>query len=196
MGKVIRHQNNRLARFGIKFGLILFFFILSLWFGLEAFSVINEEPVSHAIKEFSDKENTITRQLDSDQVIKSNEFKEAPLLEEDKMLLARAVYSEARGEKFDGQVAVAAVILNRVESTKFPSTVEEVIFEPGAFSVVDDGQFWLEPDQQSIHAVEEALEGKDPSGGALYFYNPETARASWIETRQVIQEIGEHRFTR
>lgn len=109
-------------------------------------------------------------------------------------LLARAVYSEARGEPFDGQVAVAAVIFNRVRHAEFPNTIEGVIFEPWAFTAVNDGQFWLTPNQTAYRAVEEALKGTDPSGGAIFYYNPVTATNQWIRTRTIIARIGQHVF--
>lgn len=114
--------------------------------------------------------------------------------EEERDLLARAVYSEARGEPFQGQVAIAAVILNRVEHENFPDEVDEVIFQPAAFTAVQDGQFWLTPDETAYAAVQEALEGRDPSGGATYYYNPATATSGWIFTREVITAIGKHLF--
>ena len=109
-------------------------------------------------------------------------------------LLARAVYSEARGEQFEGQVAIAAVIMNRVEHPNFPDSIPGVIFEPQAFTAVSDGQFWLQPDQTAYRAVEEALKGEDPSGGALYYYNPATATSPWIFSRRTITRIGNHVF--
>ena len=114
--------------------------------------------------------------------------------EEERDLLARAVYSEARGEPFQGQVAIAAVILNRVEHESFPDEVDEVIFQPAAFTAVQDGQFWLIPDETAYAAVQEALEGRDPSGGATYYYNPATATSRWIYSREVITAIGKHLF--
>ncbi len=114
--------------------------------------------------------------------------------EKEMEFLARAVYSEARGECFDGQVAVAAVILNRLENPEFPDSIKEVIFQPRAFTAVDDGQFWLEPDENSYRAVKEALKGLDPSSGALYYYNPQTATSGWIFSRRVVIVIGRHSF--
>ncbi|MTI95628.1 MAG: LysM peptidoglycan-binding domain-containing protein [Firmicutes bacterium] len=111
-------------------------------------------------------------------------------------LLARAVYSEARGEPFNGQVAVAAVIFNRVEHDEFPNTISSVIFEPWAFTAVHDGQFWLTPNQTAYDAVEEALEGTDPSQGAIFYYNPVTATNQWIRIRPIITQIGRHVFAR
>ncbi|HBI55909.1 MAG TPA: hypothetical protein DG577_10095 [Firmicutes bacterium] len=109
-------------------------------------------------------------------------------------LLARAVYSEARGEPFQGQVAIAAVILNRVEHENFPDTINDVIFQPSAFTAVQDGQFWLTPDSTAYAAAEEALAGNDPSGGAVFYYNPATASNWWIRSRQIITAIGKHVF--
>ncbi|HHX77959.1 MAG TPA: spore cortex-lytic enzyme, partial [Firmicutes bacterium] len=113
---------------------------------------------------------------------------------QDVELLARAVYSEARGEPMDGQIAVAAVILNRVEDEEFPDSIPGVIFQPQAFTAITDGQFWYEPDNQAYEAVEKALEGEDPSNGALYYYNPEKSTSAWIYSRPVIKKIGSHLF--
>ena len=119
---------------------------------------------------------------------------EVAVTEEEYDLLARAVYSEARGEPFQGQVAIAAVILNRVEHGNFPDTINDVIFQPSAFTAIQDGQFWLTPDSTAYEAVEKALEGNDPSGGAIFYYNPATASNQWIRSRQVITAIGKHVF--
>ncbi len=109
-------------------------------------------------------------------------------------LLARAVYSEARGEPFKGQVAVAAVILNRIRHPFFPNTINGVIFEPWQFSAVHDGQFWLTPNQDAYMAARAALRGWDPTNGAIYYYNPDTAQSEWVYYRNVIVEIGNHYF--
>ncbi|MEH6945093.1 spore cortex-lytic enzyme [Bacillus sp. JJ722] len=109
-------------------------------------------------------------------------------------LLAQAVYGEARGEPYDGQVAVAAVILNRLESPSFPNTVSDIIFEPLAFTAVADGQIWLEPNEQAKKAVIDAINGMDPSGNATYYFNPETATSEWIWSRPQIKKIGKHIF--
>ncbi len=114
--------------------------------------------------------------------------------EEDVNLLARAVYSEARGESIKGQVAVASVIINRVKSPGFPNSVKEVIFQPWAFTAVHDGQFWLQPDSSAYTAAKYALQGWDPSGKALYYYNPAKVTSNWIYNRPVIGKIGEHVF--
>ncbi|MGG6311184.1 spore cortex-lytic enzyme [Paenibacillus macerans] len=116
------------------------------------------------------------------------------LSENDLRIMANAVYGEARGEPFEGQVAVAAVILNRVKSPSFPNTASGVIFQPGAFTAVADGQIWLEPNQQARKAVQQALNGWDPSGGCIYYFNPKTATSKWIWSRPQVKTIGEHIF--
>ncbi|WP_178021875.1 spore cortex-lytic enzyme [uncultured Paenibacillus sp.] len=116
------------------------------------------------------------------------------LSENDLRIMANAVYGESRGEPFEGQVAVAAVILNRVKSPSFPNTVSGVIFQPGAFTAVADGQIWLEPNEQARKAVQQALNGWDPSGGCLYYFNPNTATSKWIWSRPQVKTIGEHIF--
>jgi N-acetylmuramoyl-L-alanine amidase len=111
-------------------------------------------------------------------------------------LMANAVYGEARGEPYIGQVAVAAVILNRIQSPLFPDTVAGVIFQPGAFTAVQDGQIWLTPNQQAKQAVLDALNGWDPTNGALYYFNPDKATSAWIWSRPQIGKIGKHIFTK
>ncbi|MEC0344487.1 spore cortex-lytic enzyme [Peribacillus frigoritolerans] len=112
----------------------------------------------------------------------------------DIQLMANAVYGEARGEPYTGQVAVAAVILNRVESAAFPNTISGVIFEPGAFTAVADGQIWLTPNERAKEAVVDAINGWDPSGNAEYYFNPDTATSKWIWSREQIKRIGKHIF--
>lgn len=114
--------------------------------------------------------------------------------EEDLKLMANAVFGEARGEPYEGQVAVAAVILNRLDSPDFPNTISGIIFQPRAFTAVADGQIWLEPNEQAKEAVLDAMNGWDPSENALYYFNPKTATSEWIWSRQQIKEIGEHIF--
>jgi len=112
----------------------------------------------------------------------------------DIQLLANAVYGEARGEPYVGQVAVASVILNRIESATFPNTVAGVIFEPRAFTAVADGQIYLTPNETAKEAVLDAINGWDPTGNALYYFNPDTATSSWIWSRPQIKQIGKHIF--
>jgi len=109
-------------------------------------------------------------------------------------LLARAIYGEARGEPYTGQVAVGAVIMNRVRSSKFPNTISGVIYQSGAFDAVSDGQINLTPDSTARKAAQDALNGWDPSYGAIYYFNPNTATNKWIWSRPMTVTIGKHRF--
>ena len=109
-------------------------------------------------------------------------------------LLAKCIHAEARGEPYVGQVAVAAVILNRVKSPEFPNTISGVIYQPWAFTAVHDGQINLEPNDTAYKAAKDALNGWDPSYGCLYYYNPETATSKWIWSRQTVVTIGKHVF--
>lgn len=109
-------------------------------------------------------------------------------------LLARLVYGEARGEPYTGQVAVAAVVLNRVKSSSFPNTISGVIYQSGAFDVVKDGQINLTPNSTATKAAQDALNGWDPSYGAIYYFNPSTATNKWIWSRPMTVTIGKHRF--
>lgn len=113
---------------------------------------------------------------------------------EELTMLARTVHSEARGEPYTGKVAVAAVVMNRLQSSQFPNSVAGVIFEPRAFTAVDDGQYWLEPDASAYAAAWDAVSGWDPTNGALYYFNPDTATSSWIWSRQQTGKIGKHIF--
>lgn len=114
----------------------------------------------------------------------------------DIQLMANAVYGEARGEPYIGQVAVAAVILNRIESPSFPNTISGVIFEPRAFTAVADGQIWLTPNERAREAVIDAINGWDPTGNAIYYFNPDTATSGWIWSRPQIKQIGKHIFAK
>ena len=109
-------------------------------------------------------------------------------------LLARVISAEARGEPYSGQVAVGAVILNRVEHPSFPNTIAGVVYQPGAFTCMVDGQIDQPVAESAVRAAREALNGADPSGGAIYYFNPATATSSWIWSRPLILQIGNHRF--
>lgn len=114
----------------------------------------------------------------------------------DVQLIARAINGEARGEPYEGQVAVGAVILNRVKSPNFPNTIAGVIYEKGAFTAVSDGQINVPIEEKStvVKAARDALNGWDPTGGAIYYFNPDTATNKWIWSRPLIKKIGKHRF--
>jgi len=118
----------------------------------------------------------------------------AAIISADHRLLAKLVYAEARGESYKGQVAVAAVVLNRVASSEFPNTISGVIYQSKAFSCVDNGSINNTPDSSSIKAALDALNGWDPTGGCLYYYNPKKTDDKWIRTRTVTTVIGNHHF--
>ena len=113
----------------------------------------------------------------------------------DVYLLAKCIYAEARGEPYTGKVAVGAVILNRVKSSKFPNTISGVIYQPWAFTSVNDGQINLEPDEECKKAARDAMNGWDPTYGCLYYYNPATATSKWIWSTKTVVKIGKHVFS-
>ena len=113
----------------------------------------------------------------------------------DLYLLAKLVHSEARGETYTGQVAVAAVVLNRVDDSRFPNTIAGVIYQPWAFTAINDGQFNLEPNQTAYQAARDAMNGWDPTYGAVYYYNPKTATSQWIRSTKTVTVIGQHVFS-
>ena len=104
------------------------------------------------------------------------------------------INGEARGESYEGQVAVGAVVLNRVKHSSFPNTIPGVIYQEGAFTAVSDGQINKPIESSCFNAARDALNGWDPSGGAIYYFNPATATSSWIWSRPFIKQIGKHRF--
>lgn len=112
----------------------------------------------------------------------------------DQYLLARLIYGEARGESYKGQVAVGAVVLNRVNSASFPNSVSGVIYQSGAFSVVADGQINLAPDESAIKAARDAMNGWDPTNGCLYYFNPDKTSNRWMHSKEVVVRIGSHSF--
>ncbi len=114
----------------------------------------------------------------------------------DVYVLSKIISGEARGEPFVGQVAVGAVIVNRVKNPNFPNTVYGVVFEPGAFDAVSDGQYYRPPTESAVKAARAAINGWDPTGGALYYWNPATATSRWIWSRPIIARIGRHVFAR
>ncbi len=114
----------------------------------------------------------------------------------DEQLLARAINGEARGEGYEGQVAVGAVILNRTRDSKFPKTIAGVIYQPGAFTAVADGQInvAIDPKSTVVKAARDALNGWDPTNGCIYYWNPATATSKWIWSRKIVKKIGKHNF--
>ncbi len=139
--------------------------------------------------------NTISTILNSSQATTASGSNWALLRNQDDVrLLARVIYGEARGEPYVGQIAIAAVVLNRVKHPSFPNTIPGVIFQPGAFTAVSDGQIWLNVSSTAKKAANEALNGWDPTGGALYYWNPATATSKWIWSRTIWFRIGKHVF--
>ena len=124
----------------------------------------------------------------------SNSSSSSSLSSSDLNLLSRLIYAEARGEPYTGQVAVGAVVLNRVKSSSFPNTISGVIYQSGAFSVVNDGQINLTPNETAKKAARDAMNGWDPSYGSIYYFNPNTATSAWIWSRPHVVTIGNHRF--
>lgn len=112
----------------------------------------------------------------------------------DVYLLARIIYGEARGEPYKGQVAIGAVVLNRVRSAQFPNTIAGVVYQRGAFDAVSDGQINLAPNESAVKAARDAMNGWDPTGGCLFYYNPATATSKWMLSRPIKLRIGRHAF--
>ena len=108
--------------------------------------------------------------------------------------MAKAIYAEGRGESYTGQVAIGAVIMNRVKNPSFPNTIAGVIYQQGAFTAVADGQINLEPNQTAYDAAKDAMNGWDPTYGCIYYYNPAVATSAWIFNRQTVTVIGKHVF--
>lgn len=126
--------------------------------------------------------------------LSSSTSSSSSLSSSDLNLLAKVVHAEARGEPYTGQVAIAAVVLNRVKSASFPNTISGVVYQPYAFTAVNDGQINLSPNSTAFKAAQDALNGWDPTYGCLYYYNPKTATSSWIWSRKTVVTIGNHVF--
>lgn len=109
-------------------------------------------------------------------------------------VMARVIYSEARGEPYKGQVAVGAVVMNRIQSSEFPNDIRGVVFQKAAFTAVDDGQYWLTPNRAAYVAALDAVRGWDPTYESLYYFNPKTATSQWIWSRPQVLQIGNHIF--
>jgi N-acetylmuramoyl-L-alanine amidase len=114
----------------------------------------------------------------------------------DVQLLARCIYSEGRGEPYIGQVAIGACVMNRIKHPSFPNSIAGIIYQPQAFSAVDDGQINLQPDETAVKAAREAMSGSDPTGGAIYYFNPAKTKNKFIWSRPQIKKIGKHIFAR
>ncbi len=130
------------------------------------------------------------------EVVVKSSSKGGTVSSNDVYVLSKIISGEARGESYVGQVAVGAVIVNRAKNPNFPNTVYGVVFEPGAFDAVSDGQYYRPPAAAAVKAARAAINGWDPTGGALYYWNPATATSRWVWSRPVIARIGKHVFAR
>lgn len=154
----------------------------------------------NAVKKFQSK-NGLTvdgiageRTLKAMGIMTSSNSSSTSASSSDLNLLSRIVHAEARGEPYKGQVAIAAVVLNRVKNKSFPNTIAGVIYQSGAFTAVSDGQINLTPDQTARKAAQDALNGWDPTYGSIYYFNPNTATSGWMWSRPYVITIGKHRF--
>ncbi|GAA3641418.1 cell wall hydrolase [Asaccharospora irregularis] len=146
-----------------------------------------------------DKDNTKKQDIEVTSKVKQakQERRQIISLTNDELfLLSRLVTGEARGESYEGQVAVAAVVINRVQDDRFPDTIKDVIYQKNAFSVVNDGAIHLKPTESAYKAVEEAIYGVDPTGESVYFWNPDIATCKWIERLKPHLRIGNHVFAK
>ncbi|MOA06793.1 Spore cortex-lytic enzyme precursor [compost metagenome] len=123
-----------------------------------------------------------------------NALKKYTLNIEEMDILAKVIYSESRGEPYKGQVAVGAVVMNRIQSSQFPNNIKNVVFQKGAFTAVSDGQYWLTPNRTAYLAALDAVRGWDPTNNSIYYFNPDTATSAWIWTRPQNLKIGKHIF--
>lgn len=138
----------------------------------------------------SSSENTGSNSKPSDKENNSD------VTQKEQLLLSRTINGEARGEPYEGQVAVGAVIMNRIADSRFPNSISTVVYEPGAFTCVQDGQINAALEETPKKAANDALNGWDPSGGCIFYYNPKTATNKWIKTRPIVKTIGKHVFTK
>lgn len=165
-------------------------------FGYDTFKSVLRYQKTYGLKAngIADQNTLLTMGLG--QVVESGTAYAAASRISDEQLLARAINGEARGEPYEGQVAVGAVILNRVKNSHFPKTIAGVIYQPGAFTAVSDGQIYvpINPKSTVVKAARDALAGWDPTEGCLYYWNPATATSKWIWSRKVLYKVGRHWF--
>ncbi|MFR3569302.1 cell wall hydrolase [Paeniclostridium sordellii] len=169
-----------------KLFLSAFITILCISFNLDISFAENEGPIN-------ERNNIVNNQEEKNE----NKSKEVISITNDELyLLSKLVSSEARGESYEGQVAVAAVVINRVLDPRFPDDIKEVIYQRNAFSVVNNGEIYKEPTDSAYKAAREALYGSDPTRGAIYFWNPDIATCNWIKTLDPYKRIGNHVFAK
>lgn len=174
----------------MKYHIKLFLVVFTLLFGSTNLNNIFAE---NEIKEnYKDYDKKIVNERESEKG-----SKEVISITNDELyLLSKLVSSEARGESYEGQVAVASVVINRVLDSRFPNNIKDVIYQKNAFSVVNNGEIYKNPTDSAYKAAREALYGKDPTSGAIYFWNPEIATCSWIKTLDPYKRIGNHVFAK
>ena len=174
----------------MKYHIKLFLVVFTLLF---ASTNLNNIFAENEIKEsYKDYDKKIVNERESEKG-----SKEVISITNDELyLLSKLVSSEARGESYEGQVAVAAVVINRVLDSRFPNNIKDVIYQKNAFSVVNNGEIYKNPTDSAYKAAREALYGKDPTSGAIYFWNPEIATCSWIKTLDPYKRIGNHVFAK
>lgn len=194
-GQTVREVQSRLKRWGYYKGSVDGIYGYQTYLGVKAFQRKNGLAVDGIVGNATLKALGINIPKASGGGTKAATAKTS-VSSSDELLLARLINGEARGEPYEGQVAVGAVILNRTRNPKFPNTIAGVVYQPGAFTAIVDGQVHAEMEQTSIRAARDALNGWDPSSGAIYYFNPNTATSAWIWSRPLIKVIGKHRFCR
>jgi len=168
----------------------------TLGYYTDAINDIYGSAAKQAVLEFQQRHNLLVDGIVGPETLSSLDSYGYDLTAQELDLIARIIYSEARGESYEGQVGVGAVILNRMTSELFPDTVREVIMQPNAFTVVTNSRYeQLEPDETAIRAAQDAASGVDPTGGALFFYNPDKSTSTYFDSRIVAAKIGNHQFT-
>ena len=170
-----------------KISLMIFAIIIFIFGSKHSFAIEPEE-ISYKIENTKFVQNKKQDELEPKEVIS--------ISDDELYLLSKLVSSEARGEKYEGQVAVAAVVINRVLDSKFPDNIKDVIYQKNAFSVVANGQIYNRPTDSAYKAAREALYGKDPTSGATYFWNPEISTCNWIKKLTPYKRIGNHVFAK
>lgn len=186
LGKLKKYETNKIFRLSLALIVLASLFtLLYMSYNLDEIELSNS-----VIAAITDQSSTSSKkQTDQSSVSNSGDMVD---------LLARLINGEARGEPYKGQVAVGAVVMNRVESSEFPDTISGVIYQKGQFSCVTDGQFdkAIDEDSTVYKAAREALNGADPTNGCIFFYNPKTTKSKWLYTRTTVITIGSHRFAK
>lgn len=159
-----------------------------------SYTVFPLPPLKAETKDSNVTGDTVTYKKNDIEKKESESINSRFMKKEEKKLLARLVHAEAKGEPYSGKVAVATVVLNRMEHEQFPDTVKEVIYQKNAFEPVQNGSINEPANKEAVQAVEEAIEDQGKNDELLYFYNPETATSDWIFTREVVKKIGKHAF--